>query len=165
MSPWRAEISALASPPAPLPLAMPNRQRLEGECSSNSNSLPHVWSAGTARAVGLAPCPGESLPKALSLPRPPASKDAFALQLGSETNISPGMFKPPVIRTRGESLTVLWSTSPSALEGHGLYLVYVCDFPEAPRFLTVSQSRPVPWDVSGKWPSPLLQGQGREASH
>lgn len=84
---------------------------------------------------------------------------------GSETNTSPGMFSPSIIRTRARPLTALWSTSPSALEGHGLYLVYVCDFPEALRFLTVSQSRPVAWDVSGKWPSSLLQGQGREASH
>lgn len=71
---------------------------------------------------------------------------------------------PSVIRTKAGPLTVLWSTGPSALQGHGLYLVYVCDFLEAPRFLTVSQSRPIAWDVSGKWPSSLLQGQGGGAS-
>lgn len=72
------------------------------------------------------------------------------------------MFLPSVIRTEGGPLTVLWSTSPSALECHRLYLVYVCDLSEAPRFLTMSQSRPVSWDVSGLWPSSLLQRQGRE---
>lgn len=106
------------------------------------------------------------------LPHPQLLKDAQPLPclgsllcpaLGSETNTSPGMFLPSIIRTRAEPLTALWSTGPSALEGHGLYLVYVCDFPEAPRFLTVSQSRPVAWDVSGKWPTSFLQGQRREA--
>jgi hypothetical protein len=69
------------------------------------------------------------------------------------------MLLPCLIRTRTGLLTVFWSTGSSALRGHRLYLVYVYDFPEAPYFLTVSQSRRAAWDVSGKWPTPSGQGE------
>lgn len=36
-------------------------------------------------------------------------------------------------------------------------LAYVCDFPQAPYFLTVSQSRPAAWDMSEKWLAPSGQ--------
>lgn len=109
--------------------------------------------------MGLALCPGENLPEASSSASPtPSFSRMLRLYpaLDSETNTSPGMFLPSIIRTRAGPLTALWSSGPSALKGHRLYLVYVCGFPEAPCFLTVSQSRPVAWDVSGKWPSSLL---------
>lgn len=111
--------------------------------------------------MGLALCTGENLPEASSSASPHSQllMDAQPLpSLGLRDKYISWNVLPSIIGTRAGPLTALWSTGPSALEGHGLYLVYVCDFPEAPRFLTVSQSRPVAWDVSGKWPSSLLQG-------
>lgn len=168
MSPWRSGIIAWG--PHPAPLAMPDRPGPLGErpsnlteflapclvCRDSKDSVAGSMPWGVSQRHSLLPgTPHPTSKDAQPLPSDWAQRQVHLLECFSLLLSGQGP----------EPLTVLWSTGSSALESHRLYLVYVCDIPKAPHFLTVSQSRPVAWDVSGKWPNSLLWGQGRGASH